>query len=62
MRLLDGAFHCAHCGARYRMNQPCPINVFTAASTAFVGDHAACTTDAEPTQGRQLDLLKGRPQ
>lgn len=59
VRLLDGGFSCLHCGARYTMNVPCPINVFTAASEAFVGDHAGCLNqprDAAP--GIQLDLLK----
>jgi len=59
VRLLDGAFSCLHCGARYTMNLPAPINVFTAACNAFVDDHEHCTLGvAEPKDG-QLDLLSG---
>lgn len=35
-------FHCLHCGRHYAMNQPAPVNVFTAAINAFVGDHEHC--------------------
>jgi len=43
VRLLDGWFTCLHCGARYQMNLPCPIDVFTAACNAYVAVHAGCT-------------------
>lgn len=59
VRLIDGTFSCLHCGVRYTMNMPCPINVHTAAMLAFVDDHAECLNqlrDAPP--GAQLDLLK----
>jgi hypothetical protein len=57
--LLDGVFACEHCGARYRMNVPCPVNVFTAAMQAYVSDHANCEPRAAAAApGDQLDLLK----
>lgn len=56
--LLDGSFFCHHCGARYTMNLPAPINVFTKAMEAFVGDHAECLLRSPSAPGTQLDLLK----
>jgi hypothetical protein len=38
----DGGFKCSHCGAKYAMNQPAPISVFTEACRAFVSDHEFC--------------------
>lgn len=41
--VMDGhVFHCLHCGARYPMHLPAPVDVFVAASDAFVKLHAAC--------------------
>lgn len=61
VRLIDGAFFCLHCGTRYTMNQPCPINVFTAAMNTFVDDHEQCVDRSKPGPGEQLDLLKDTP-
>lgn len=36
-------FVCRHCGATYKMNLPCPINVMTAAIKAYVDTHKDCT-------------------
>ena len=36
------AFFCAHCGQRYVMNLPCPIDVVVAACQAYVDLHADC--------------------
>lgn len=35
-------FHCLHCNQRYTMNLPCNIDVFVAASRAFIALHASC--------------------
>ena len=40
--LIENVFTCKHCGARYPIALPCPINVMVAASRAFVVDHAYC--------------------
>jgi len=48
---MDGhVFHCLHCGQRYALNLPCPINVSVAAMNAFVDLHEHCAdtrVDAE---------------
>lgn len=41
--VMEGSvFVCLHCGSRYGLNLPCPINVMTAAINAYVLDHKHC--------------------
>jgi len=47
--VIENVFVCHHCGARYPITLPAPINVYIAACNAFVKDHAACPPP-EPTK------------
>lgn len=47
--VMDGnVFHCSHCGQRYQMTLPCPIDVFVAATKAYVATHRNCPPPSEP--------------
>jgi hypothetical protein len=41
-------FRCLHCADAYRPAMPCPVDVFIAASRAYIKAHRACKAPRDP--------------
>jgi len=42
---------CKHCGVEYKINLPCPIDIFVAIAKEFLSSHGDC----QPNTGRLSD-------
>lgn len=55
VRMLDGGgWQCTHCGERYDMAMPAPLDVYAAAAQAFAASHAGCEARWNPAEPRTV--------